>query len=38
MAKENVSKSEAARIAAKRLGISKKEAYKESLKIGGLGE
>ncbi len=34
MAKENVSKSEAARIAAKRLGISKKEAYKESLKIG----
>lgn len=32
--KENVSKSEAARIAAKRLGISKKEAYKESLKIG----
>ena len=36
--KENVSKSEAARIAAKRLGISKKEAYKESLKIGGLGE
>lgn len=38
MIKENASKSEAARIAAKRLGISKKEAYKESLKIGGLGE
>lgn len=35
---ENVSRSEAARIAAKRLGISKKEAYKESLKIGGLSE
>jgi len=33
--KENVSKSAAARIAAKRLGISKKEAYKESLKIEG---
>ncbi len=35
MIKENISRSEAARIAAKRLGISKKEAYKESLKIGG---
>ncbi|MBI5043864.1 MAG: 16S rRNA (cytidine(1402)-2'-O)-methyltransferase [Nitrospirae bacterium] len=35
---ENVSRSEAARIAAKRLGISKKEAYKERLKIRGLGE
>jgi 16S rRNA (cytidine1402-2'-O)-methyltransferase len=32
---ENVSRSEAARIAARRFGISKKEAYKESLKIGG---
>lgn len=31
--KECVSRSEAARIAAKRLGISKKEAYRESLKI-----
>jgi 16S rRNA (cytidine1402-2'-O)-methyltransferase len=31
--KEGVSRSEAARIAAKRLGISKKEAYRESLKI-----
>ncbi|MBI5181277.1 MAG: 16S rRNA (cytidine(1402)-2'-O)-methyltransferase, partial [Nitrospirae bacterium] len=31
--KEGVSRSEAARIAAKRLGISKKEAYRESIKI-----
>lgn len=38
MKKESVSKSEAARIAAKQLGISKKEAYKESLKIGGLSD
>lgn len=38
MIKENVSKSEAARIAARRLGISKKEAYKESLKIGDIGD
>ncbi|MFZ3089075.1 MAG: 16S rRNA (cytidine(1402)-2'-O)-methyltransferase [Nitrospirota bacterium] len=32
---EGVSRSEAARRAAIRLGISKKEAYKESLKVGG---
>lgn len=38
MKKESVSRSEAARIAAKRLGISKKVAYKESLKIGGFGD
>ena len=38
MKKENVSKSEAARIAAERLGISKKKAYKESLKIGDIGD